>query len=59
MAYLCCPVQAPSLVLCLQDIRPKRGGPPVGPKLIKRGDVPKEPYDGSLPLTINGCCGGH
>lgn len=31
----------------------------MGPKLIKRGDVPKVPYEGSLPITINGCCGGH
>ena len=45
--------------MCPQDIRPKKGGPPVGPTLIKRGDVPKTPYEGSLPITINGCCGGH
>lgn len=40
----------------LQDIRPKKGGPPVGPQLITRGDVPKVPYEGSLPLMKNPCC---
>jgi len=33
-----------------QDVRPKAGGPPVGPKLISRGDVCKCPYKGSLPV---------
>lgn len=42
-----------------QDIRPKAGGPPVGPRLVTRGDVAKSKYDGSKPLTINPCmCGG-
>ncbi len=36
-----------------QDIRPKYDGPPVGPKLIKRGDVAKCTYDGSLPTFSN------
>ena len=43
----------------LQDIRPCMDGPPVGPKLISRGDLVKCKYDGSLPLTnptCNGCC---
>ena len=43
----------------LQDIRPCREGPPVGPRLIKRGDLVKAKYDGSLPITkpaCNGCC---
>ena len=48
-----------TLVKCLQDIRPKVGGPPVGPKLIKRGDVAKSSYDGSLPTFKNPCCAGH
>jgi formamidase len=47
------------LLLSFQDIRPKKGGPPVGPRLIKRGDVPKVPYEGSLPIAINPCCHGH
>jgi len=42
-----------------QDIRPKKGGPPVGPQLITRGDVCKSTYDGSLPVTQNMCmCAG-
>ncbi|GLC40021.1 hypothetical protein PLESTB_001519800 [Pleodorina starrii] len=41
-----------------QDVRPKPGGPPVGPRLLKRGDVAKATYDGSLPVTVNPClCG--
>lgn len=43
----------------LQDIRPCRDGPPVGPRLISRGDLAKAKYDGSLPITkpaFNGCC---
>jgi formamidase len=36
-----------------QDIRPNYEGPPVGPKLIKRGDVAKCTYDGSLPTFNN------
>lgn len=36
-----------------QDIRPKRDGPPKPPYLVKRGDVPKCNYDGSLPSTKN------
>lgn len=49
----------PTLTQCVQDIRPKQGGPPVGPKLIKRGDVPKSSYDGNLPIFKNPCCAGH
>ncbi|GIL48333.1 hypothetical protein Vafri_4610 [Volvox africanus] len=42
-----------------QDVRPKPGGPPVGPRLLRRGDVAKATYEGSKPLTINACmCGG-
>ncbi|KAG0589333.1 hypothetical protein M758_1G012900 [Ceratodon purpureus] len=36
-----------------QDIRPKKGGPPVGPRLITRGDCPSCPYEGSLPTQKN------
>lgn len=36
-----------------QDIRPKKGGPPVGPRLISRGDCPSVPYEGSLPTQKN------
>ncbi|KIY92272.1 hypothetical protein MNEG_15691 [Monoraphidium neglectum] len=39
-----------------QDIRPKKGGPPTGPRLIKHAQVPQEPYDGGKPTT---CCGAH
>ncbi|KAG2499463.1 hypothetical protein HYH03_002410 [Edaphochlamys debaryana] len=41
-----------------QDVRPKAGGPPVGPRLITRGDVAVSTYDGTKPRTINMCmCG--
>lgn len=45
----------------VQDVRPKQGGPPVGPRLVQRGDVAKAAYEGSKPVTINACmCGsGH
>lgn len=36
-----------------QDIRPKKGGPPVGPRLIKRGYCPSVPYKGSMPTQQN------
>lgn len=36
-----------------QDIRPKHDGPPTGPRLIQRGQVPMIPYTGSLPTTKN------
>ena len=39
-----------------QDIRPKAGGPPVGPKLMRRGDVAKMPYTGKFPTFKNPCC---
>jgi formamidase len=43
-----------------QDVRPKKGGPPVGPQLVARGDVARSPYGGSAPLTVNLCmCSGH
>lgn len=42
-------------VRIVQDIRPKQGGPPVGPKLITRGDAPMTPYSGSLPTFKNPC----
>jgi hypothetical protein len=38
-----------------QDIRPKKGGPPVGPKLVTHGDAPMAPYAGSLPTFKNPC----
>eukprot|EP00884_Botryococcus_braunii_P016343 jgi/Botrbrau1/3392/Bobra.0337s0033.1 len=39
-----------------QDIRPKvTGGPPTGPRLVTRGDVPRSPYEGSLPTFRNPC----
>ena len=40
----------------LQDIRPKQGGPPVGPKLVTRGDAPMSPYEGKLEVFKNPCC---
>ena len=36
---------------CLQDIRPKAGGPPTGPKLLKRDQLPTVMYEGKLPTT--------
>ncbi|KAK9909380.1 hypothetical protein WJX75_001337 [Coccomyxa subellipsoidea] len=54
-----CATLAIPIAIFDQDIRPKKGGPPVGPRLIKRGDVPKVPYEGSLPIAINPCCHGH
>ena len=36
-----------------QDIRPKHEGPPTGPRLISRGQVPTVPYTGSLPTHVN------
>ena len=36
---------------CLQDIRPKAGGPPTGPKLLKRDQLPTVKYEGKLPTT--------
>lgn len=36
-----------------QDIRPKKGGPPVGPRLIKRGGCLSVPYEGSMPTQKN------
>ena len=37
---------------CLQDIRPKSGGPPTGPKLLKRDQLPTVKYEGKLPTTV-------
>uniref|UniRef100_A0A0C9S545 TSA: Wollemia nobilis Ref_Wollemi_Transcript_13340_1660 transcribed RNA sequence n=1 Tax=Wollemia nobilis TaxID=56998 RepID=A0A0C9S545_9CONI len=34
-----------------QDIRPQKQGVPIGPRLIKKPDVLKCTYDGSLPVT--------
>ncbi|KAL0040283.1 hypothetical protein WJX77_002258 [Trebouxia sp. C0004] len=54
----CCTLAIPTAIFD-QDIRPCKEGPPVGPKLINRGDLAKCKYDGSLPLTkptCNGCC---
>eukprot|EP00172_Hildenbrandia_rubra_P001530 Plantae.Rhodophyta-Hildenbrandia_rubra.ctg20963.p1 GENE.Plantae.Rhodophyta-Hildenbrandia_rubra.ctg20963~~Plantae.Rhodophyta-Hildenbrandia_rubra.ctg20963.p1 ORF type:complete len:166 (-),score=17.73 Plantae.Rhodophyta-Hildenbrandia_rubra.ctg20963:166-663(-) len=34
-----------------QDVRPTSDGPPTGPKLISRGQVPMSEYRGSLPKT--------
>lgn len=36
-----------------QDIRPKKGGPPVGPRLITRSGCPSCPYEGSIPTQKN------
>ncbi|CAM6118197.1 unnamed protein product [Calypogeia fissa] len=48
-----CATLAIPLSIFDQDIRPKRGGPPVGPRLVKRGDVAKSTYDGILETTKN------
>lgn len=39
-----CATLAVPLAIFDQDIRPKKGGPPVGPKLVTRGDVCKCTY---------------
>lgn len=65
----CCPcevrlsgiVDVPNAVVTLalptaifdQDIRPRKDGPPTGPRLIKKVDIPTCSYDGSLPITKN------
>jgi formamidase len=36
-----------------QDVRPKKEGPPTGPRLIQRGDVCQCTYDGRLPTFVN------
>ncbi|OMO56502.1 Acetamidase/Formamidase [Corchorus capsularis] len=36
-----------------QDIRPKNGKVPVGPRLLRKPDVLKCTYDGNLPITNN------
>lgn len=36
-----------------QDIRPNHDGPPTGPRLVKRDQVPMVPYTGSLPTFKN------
>lgn len=41
-----------------QDVRPKKGGPPVGPRLVMRGDVAKATYDGDKPTFKNPCVSG-
>jgi formamidase len=48
----CCTLAIP-IAIFDQDIRPKHEGPPTGPRLIKRGDCPRSPYEGKLPLTVN------
>ncbi|GAQ84280.1 formamidase [Klebsormidium nitens] len=48
-----CATLAIPIAIFDQDIRPKAGGPPVGPRLITRGDVAKSTYDGSLPVFKN------
>ena len=45
-----CATLAVPLAIFDQDIRPKKGGPPVGPRLVTHGDVCKCPYGGSLPV---------
>lgn len=40
-----------------QDVRPKSDGPPTGARLVKRGDVVKSPYTGSMPTFKNLCPG--
>ncbi|KAF8404903.1 hypothetical protein HHK36_009798 [Tetracentron sinense] len=65
----CCPcegrisgiVDSPNAVATLaiptaifdQDIRPKTGKVPVGPRLVRNPDVLKCTYDGNLPITKN------
>uniref|UniRef100_A0A7N0U804 Formamidase n=2 Tax=Kalanchoe fedtschenkoi TaxID=63787 RepID=A0A7N0U804_KALFE len=65
----CCPcegrlsgiVDAPNAVATLsipiaifdQDIRPKSGKVPVGPRIVRRPDILKCTYDGELPTTRN------
>ncbi|KAK9823995.1 hypothetical protein WJX72_006864 [[Myrmecia] bisecta] len=53
-----CATLAVPIAIFDQDVRPKKGGPPVGPRLVKRGDVPRATYDGSAPTFKNpcGCC---
>lgn len=46
----------PIISCLLVSPRPKKGGPPTGPRLIKHAQVPQEPYDGGKPTT---CCGAH
>ncbi|KAL6000346.1 hypothetical protein ACLOJK_024041 [Asimina triloba] len=36
-----------------QDIRPKQGRVPVGPRMVRKPDVLKCTYDGNLPSTKN------
>eukprot|EP00898_Chlorokybus_atmophyticus_P003375 jgi/Chlat1/4038/Chrsp26S04090 len=38
-----------------QDVRPKAGGPPVGPRLVTRGDVANCSYTGDKPTFVNPC----
>ncbi|VVB09904.1 unnamed protein product [Arabis nemorensis] len=65
----CCPcegrisgiVDSPNAVATLaiptaifdQDIRPKTGKVPVGPRIVRKPDVLKSTYDGKLPITKN------
>ncbi|PSC69699.1 formamidase isoform A [Micractinium conductrix] len=41
------------------DVRPKKGGPPTGPRLMTRGDVAKCTYDGQGVTFRNPCGCGH
>ncbi|KAI8470333.1 MAG: formamidase [Monoraphidium minutum] len=51
-----CATLAVPVAIFDQDIRPKKGGPPTGPRLIKHAQVPMEDYTGDLPRF---CCGAH
>eukprot|EP00891_Asterochloris_glomerata_P005680 jgi/Astpho2/5680/fgenesh1_pm.00079_%23_49_t len=46
----CCTIAIPTAIFD-QDIRPKAGGPPTGPKLLKRDQLPTVKYEGKLPTT--------
>jgi hypothetical protein len=48
-----CATLAIPITIFDQDIRPKKGGPLAGPRLVKRGGVPTSSYDGHLPTTLN------
>jgi hypothetical protein len=51
-----CATLAIPLAIFDQDVRPKKeGGPPTGPRVVSRGQVPMVPYCGALPRTPNPC----
>lgn len=53
-----CATLAIPLAIFDQDVRPKKdggAGPPTGPRVVSRGQVPMVPYCGALPRTPNPC----